>query len=385
MKQETNNEMDLLLRQLGRRQDVFAPDAEDHLDADELNAYAENVLPAKARTRYTEHLAECSRCRELVVQLSGPAGVVIADEVGKVSAPSGWRKFLAGLISPMVLRYAAPALGLIVVAAIGLVVLRSNNASREIAQLQSEQVKPADVPEPTPSQSGFMYDSSTKTANPPANKEAQIKDVQPSATPLPAAKPADVDQNAAGAGAKAPVAKAEAQPVTTGAEPPAPSPAKLDAISDEKRQRNEDEVRKQADEVKVAPGEESKKNFEMDRSKLAEQPATARARPAKSKSVGGIASTQSGVAAPQSTPRESAGRDDKDDSGETRSVAGKRFRKQGSVWIDTDYDSKGAMKLTRSSEAYRTLVADEPAIKTIADQLDGEIILVWKGRPYHIY
>src|ERR1700752_868272 len=174
MKQETNNEMDLLLRRLARRQDVFAPAAEDHLDADELSAYAENALPAKTRVRYTEHLAECSRCRELVGQLSASAGVVIAEQAGKVSGLSGWRKFLASLISPMVLRYAAPALGLIVVAAIGLVVLRSNNASREIAQLQSEQVKPADVPEPTPSQSGFMYDSQTKTANPSAAKEARI-------------------------------------------------------------------------------------------------------------------------------------------------------------------------------------------------------------------
>jgi hypothetical protein len=30
------------------------------------------------------------------------------------------------------------------------------------------------------------------------------------------------------------------------------------------------------------------------------------------------------------------------------------------------------------------LIADEPAIKTIADQLDGEIIVVWKSRTYRI-
>ena len=96
MKQETNNEMDLLLRQLARRQDVLAPDAEDHLDADELSAYAENVLPAKARARYTEHLAECSRCRELVVQLSPSAGVVVAHQADKVSGPVGMEKVSGG-------------------------------------------------------------------------------------------------------------------------------------------------------------------------------------------------------------------------------------------------------------------------------------------------
>jgi len=30
-------------------------------------------------------------------------------------------------------------------------------------------------------------------------------------------------------------------------------------------------------------------------------------------------------------------------------------------------------------------VGDEPAIKTIADTLDGEIIVVWKGRTYRIH
>src|SRR5215467_11325842 len=138
MKEETNNEMDLLLRRLGRRDDKSAPDTNgdiDHLDTDELNAYAENVLPAAARTRYTEHLAECARCRGLVVQLSSSAGVVPAVETVKAPEPSALRKFIASLFSPLVLRYAVPALCLIVVAAIGLLVLRQNkNADESIAQ-----------------------------------------------------------------------------------------------------------------------------------------------------------------------------------------------------------------------------------------------------------
>jgi hypothetical protein len=42
MKEEPKNEMDLLLRRLGRRDGATVPEAE-HLDADELNAYAENA------------------------------------------------------------------------------------------------------------------------------------------------------------------------------------------------------------------------------------------------------------------------------------------------------------------------------------------------------
>ena len=79
MNEERKNEMDLLLRRLGRRDAAAVPEA-DHLDADELSAYAENALPVAARARYTSHLAECSRCRELVVQLSPAAGVVVATD-----------------------------------------------------------------------------------------------------------------------------------------------------------------------------------------------------------------------------------------------------------------------------------------------------------------
>jgi hypothetical protein len=388
MKQETNNEMDLLLRQLARRQDVFAPGAEDHLDVDELSAYAENVLPAKARARYTAHLAECSRCRDLVVQLSTSAGVVIAEQTEKVSGPSVWRKFLASLLSPMVLRYAAPALGLIVVAAIGLVVLRRERAADQVAQVQNEQAKPAGAAgfaDPAQPQV-HSPDSPSKTSG-IVDKEVPAKNSpQLSPTPAPEGTPAAADQ--AARTAKAPEPKPESQPVVA-AEPPAPA-TKVDSgsVSDEIRQQNKEAAKKQEAEVKVTAAEDSKKNFEVGRvAKMSEEPATARSRAAKRKSeTDDSAGAATGTMAPASAPREESRRDDKDSSAETRTVAGRRFRKQGGIWIDTAYDSpRATMNINRSSEAYRSLIADEPAIKTIADQLDGEIIVVWKGRAYHIH
>ena len=401
MKQETNNEMDLLLRRLGRQQDIFAPDAGDHLDADELTAYAENVLPVKTRARYTEHLAECSRCRELVVRLSASAGVVIAEQTDKVSVPLGWRKFLAGLFSPMVLRYAVPALGLIVVAAIGLVVLRRQRATELVSQVRPDQSQATQVAEPVErfqspetgaaNNNKLLGDTvnADSASNKEANKEVQKKDAEqsPATAPQPTPAPADVvSQNAPAT--KAPPPKPEAQPVTVASEPPPPVRAKLDEVSD-KRQQNED-ARKQEAEVKVAKSEDSKKNFEVDelRKDDGATPSTARSRVAKNKTVmGGLASAQ-GAAAPASgagRDREEAGRGDRDSSAETRSVAGRRFRKQGGIWVDTAYDqSKAITTYHRDSESYRSLIADEPAIKTIADQLDGEIIVVWKSRTYRI-
>src|SRR5882762_4989481 len=91
MKQANNNEVDLLLRSLARGrgeaalQKLLRSEDEntapsDHLDADELNSYAEGVVPAPARARYTEHLADCDRCRGIVVGLTQAAGIGTRSE-----------------------------------------------------------------------------------------------------------------------------------------------------------------------------------------------------------------------------------------------------------------------------------------------------------------
>src|ERR1051326_3037645 len=117
MKPEANKEIDLLLRRIARGNGA-ARDGEvqlddRHLDIDELSSYAQNALPAAARARYTEHLADCATCRKLVTELSLSLGSAVAESVETVHEPSGWKKFFASLFSPMVLRYAVPALGVI--------------------------------------------------------------------------------------------------------------------------------------------------------------------------------------------------------------------------------------------------------------------------------
>ena len=72
--------------------------------------------------------------------------------------------------------------------------------------------------------------------------------------------------------------------------------------------------------------------------------------------------------------------------GVTRSVAGHRFRREGNAWIDVAYNpSQATVNVKRDSEQYRALIADEPGIGGIAEQLGGQVILVWKGRAYRIH
>lgn len=375
MRQETNNEMDILLRRLARQQETSA--STDHLDADELSSYAENVLPPAARARYTEHLAECSRCRDLVVQLSSSAGVVVAQQTAKVSEPSVLRKFLTSFFSPMVLRYAVPALGLVVVAAIGFMVSRDEGTNSPIAEVRNQQPAQAPVPasQPQPSASpdkdaSVFYDRAEPAANKAvAQGEAagRVGAIAPSAptVTVPAEAPQDTRAKTV----------EEAPPVTKEAPPPKPTPEVAELKKLEAQGRKQE-----AAEQTVTVQSEPEKAKRDDRSGVADF-AAATPSVARSRAESGIASA--GAAKPMAQTKDA---EKDEDEVETRTVAGRRFRRQGGVWVDTAYTSPRRItaEYKRGSEGYRTLVGDEPEIKRIADQLDGEIIIVWKGQVYKI-
>jgi len=370
MKQETNNEMDLLLRRLGRRDDAAVP--EDHLDADELSAYAENALPVAARARYTVHLAECSRCRSLIAQLSSSAGVVAATDSAAVPEPSGFRKFLASLFTPMVLRYAAPALGLIAVAVIGFVALRREQRSEYVAQDHGAGTPAVASPTAQPVH-GYGDSALKETPNKNGRVDTQARDQTAQAAPPPNAPPvvSSVETDVAKGKAAAQPKPEEQTASANEAPPPRPEPSATPAETEvsKKEVRELPAAAPQAERTLQAAERKDSDNFAR-----ARKPADAANAPAA-----GVSSAGTGSAA--KIQRDGTA----DSSADTQTVAGRRFRKQGNIWVDTAYDSsRDTVKLARGSEQYRALVADEPAIKTIADTLDGEIIVVWKGRPYRI-
>jgi outer membrane biosynthesis protein TonB len=378
MKQETNNEMDLLLRRLGRRDEPAA--ADEHLDADELNAYAENALPAKARARYTAHLAECASCRSLVVELSSSANVVASTDSVAVKEPSGFRKFLASLFTPMVLRYAAPALGLVVVAAIGFVVLRREQRSEYVAQ--DTNVQQRSGPSPSLQTSEGEVDSySTNKPSPGRLDERQEKKQTAQAAPAPPNAPptvSSIDTEVAKEKAEAQPQREEQKAATD-----APPPAKPEPTPTPEQSPRAAEPEAAKNEVKVQPAATASKTEKDARGAQRDDDSETQGFPRARRPANSIGGARAGtVGGMQSSDKDL----NANISANTRTVAGRRFRKQGSVWTDTAYDSsKDVMTLTRGSEQYRALVADEPAIKTIADQLDGEIIVVWKTRTYRIH
>ncbi len=405
MSQETNNEIDLLLRRMGRRDNSIARDSaasgeDSHLDTDELSSYAQNALPAAARARYTAHLAECATCRRLVTELSLSLGAATAP-ARAAHEPSGLKKFLAGLFSPLVLRYAVPALGVIVVMVIGFVVLRQQSQHELTAQLQERNgALPAAAPsaETTPSH-GFT--------DQPAREidKLESNNAKPSETKRKTESTPGEAGSGAGAAAPAPAAKdngpvAEVKPVVTATPAPA-APAKA-AEATEPQAKTDAVAKKQEEQSNEKPADEAAKapSPAATTSGLYQnQPAEHKVQnaPKLGSSTGALAGSRP-ISEPRgiaSTKRTETKEQEKGDDAnrvesrnaniETRTIAGRRFRKQGGVWTDTAYDSSTAtVNMTRNSEQFRALVADEPAIGTIAGQLEGEVIVIWKGRAYHI-
>ena len=175
-------------------------------------------------------------------------------------------------------------------------------------------------------------------------------------------------------------------PPTVEAEPAPPRPAKAAEPAETEQQKNEAAAKKQSDafavETKKAEisttqsNERARGTFQR-----APQPATGRDYGSKAKDA---PAARTGSASSTRILAEDAAQSEKDDAA-TRTVAGRRFRKERGIWTDTAYDSSTAtVNVARGSEQFRALVADEPEIKKIAEQLDGEVIVVWKGRAYRI-
>ena len=394
MNEANKNEVDLLLRSLvrGRKNAALqsglssAGDeravASDHLDADELNSYAEGVVPDPARVRYTEHLADCAICRSLVVGLTQAAGAVSRHEVAEQKNESSlWQK-LAVLLSPSVLRYAVPALVLTTVIGIGLFALRQQRESALVAENRPQNVqplleerdsalKPASEPSPTDQTAAGTAEATSEEKSKIQDKNLQAGQKLPdSSSSLAKAAPArglkDAEEAGVGTGAgealdlrAGPVAQPKA------AAPPSPLEAEKSAnyaldgpAKREDKERARDEFRNQSDDVH-GPNR-GRNNAPLSTTQ---------------RSVGGLTSERG--------PRV-MNNNIRNNEVETRNVLGKRFTRNGAVWVDTDYASQATIKLSRGSEQFRALVADEPGIRTIAERLDGAIIVVWKGRAYRI-
>jgi hypothetical protein len=409
MKREPNKEIDILLRKLSGKQNGDIAGAErnssasshEHLDADELNAYAENALPASLRSRYTEHLADCSSCRKTVTQLSISSTSAIAQPRVEESSPSALKRFLATLFSPLVIRYAVPAMAVILVVALAWIVGRRQPPNDQVAQNTGSQPQGHDSQLSRPAASAVPNEPDSPAAH---NNEPRstASSAESKSAPRSEATPAEEKAAETGAGNKAPEARKSderkegegaATNVAAAAPPPVTVKAPSAAAADTAQPKTVNDVQqtqreaKQKAESEIAKAQNQVQQESNNRRANEQQ----RSGPSEPKAVqrGMIAGQRNEPAREQPRQRAKVAEEDKDttrdDEAEVRTVAGHKFTKRGSVWIDALYNSGNATtNVSRDSEQYRSLMGDEPGLRVIAEQLSGEIIVVWKGRPYRI-
>jgi hypothetical protein len=398
MNREPNKEIDILLRKLSGKPNGNAAAAEgnssasapEHLDADELNAYAENALPASLRSRYTEHLADCNSCRKLVTQLSLSSTAAIVQAPVEESAPSRVMALLAGLFSPLVIRYAVPTMAVILVVAIAWIVVRREPVYDQVAKNTETRTQPTLADQ----SSSPAVDQIPNDSSAPQKGFTERHPAQPQGTP------SEGRAAVTSAGNKAPEESKEGEVAAKQDQPPPAAPVTVvapsggtGAVAQTKAvssvDRNELEARKKA-EAEVAKVQNQNQNqiqnqqerraYEQNRSGPSEPKAVQRGVNTQ-KSNESPRDTRQRAAEPEAQAKDKAS----DDEAEVRTVGGHKFTKRGRVWVDALYNSESATtNVSRGSEQYRSLMGDEPGLRAIVEQLSGEVLVVWKSRSYRI-
>jgi hypothetical protein len=421
MKDTDDRPIELLLRRHAQSNSGLANGGSEsvalssHLDADEMNAFAENALPPALRSRYSSHLADCDSCRKLVSALSMNASTAtrIASDAGEVKPDrSSFWQMLAALFSLPLMRYGIPALTIILLAVTAFVTLRPAPAPEFVAQKNESPAASSDGRIAITATPDATNSSTTGQFTIPAPNRDAAKNPAPTPTPAPGLFGLDVPEKggATTMSKAAPTDYAGAanntqiqQQPQYAPEPKAPINGRQDQFKDapaaaapagqlaksgsdlklaEKAGNAEDENRdrRDADRGKT----ETAKKEEISRYSRDGLPVSPPKAINESKEKGGPRRAREET---QSEMRGSGAASARraNDSEQTRNVGGHRFRRDGNTWIDAGYDSaRGLVTLSRTSEKYQKLANDQVGLRAIVEEL-GNVIVVWNGKQYRIH
>ena len=394
-------QMDVLLRRFTGG--LSGEPANDHLDADEMSAFAEGALPPAARAQYVSHLADCDRCRKQVSSLAIATGAVARTEQSvaeKIERRRFWQ-ILAGFFAVPVLRYAAFGAVLLIVAGVGFIALRPRgDRPALVASNESKQQEPVTAVKPsTDTNGGLNKDSNTARSasvsqspatsdqNPKRDEDRVAENTTPPLQPMKEI-PKPVDE-----------AEKKAEQLTV-APKSGYAPAPPGEIQSEARaQTGSGGVVTRSDSPKKAEDKLTAADRERDMAKdsgrgddvtrTSSQPSSAMRRAEDSKQKGPsrnmdnvMANNQSANEAQNAAPKTLRGEASTEERPQTRSVGGHKFRRQGNSWVDQKFKSSMTLKnISRGSDEFAAL---DSGVRSMAQQLGGEVIVVSKGKAYLI-
>jgi hypothetical protein len=342
----------------------------EHLDADVIAAFAEGAVPQNVRMQYTAHLADCTRCRRILASVAverpaEKAAVVPAALAAETAVP--WYK---ALFATRNMALAMGSLALLFAVMIGYIALRQNDAgSASVSQVtsSSDRIEPpfaqTEASNSAPADAASSTNSNTAARN--AAVPSAIAGASPvtvgnlSAAPAPeeeslsAAKTEDLPLAARSGSLLVGESSSSAKPAA--APPPPPAPVKSAETA--------------ADAVTAGTTAAAEKD-ENERKAMSLQ-RVAPAPSAKMRAAGsGPLQTQSNQVNNRNF-----------DLPVTRSVGGKTFSNKESVWYDSAYTGQATTNVRRSTDEFNKLDA---GLRSIANNLGGTVVVVWKSKAYRI-
>lgn len=377
MELEFDKEIDALLhKSLSGRSptgDALAP----HLDADELSAFAENVLPAKTRALHMAHIADCDRCRRILsnlVMLNSDAEVqpIAAAAAVPVIAPAASEPWYRKLMLFPNLAYVMGGLVLVFGGMITLSLLQTANNERSSSISQVSEQAPAARGPMAPSEPdyGITANSNASVASPSANSnatsmmpESANKMANSASNTMSSVAPSD------GVPAKEELAKSVESPYVTGEDKKAGPPPPPAAITQPAPPAKDDMAADAIVAESRAESESNERKRSVDDQKLKQSPR---------RDSGGAAKPAPGpLMGRQVYPNQSSNTFELP----TRRIGGKGFSRKNNVWYDDSYSGQATTNIRRNTEDYRKL---DRGLRTIAESLDGVVVVVWSEKAYRI-
>lgn len=376
MEVDFDKEIDALMRSSGGGRTITISEfAAPHIDADTLNAFAENALPDAARKGYMTHLADCDGCRKTFAELismnaeAEPVSAVSAIPVAIAETSVPWYKSLFAVQN---LAYGMGALVIAFAGFIGYNVLQNTGMGDSAASVSkvSDQ-RPASGPMVADADSENFAANTTSNASSAANANTAVsanKQVQPAELAKGSAANTIVGKDVAIA-TERPAMSADGADVTAA---PPPFPA---AAAPEKRPEPK-ELLSETDKAKDdSQGYELKVQKQQDQMPSAGNMPNTQAGPSRNVQRDNRASGERESAKKRSIP--AFGRA----ASPSKTVSGKNFSQRDNVWYDSSYNGQGTTNIRRGTEDYRKL---DSGLRSIAESLDGVVVVVWKAKAFRI-
>lgn len=380
MELEFDKEMDALLRKARSGTSVAKP-AGIHLDADAIAAFAEGAIPDAVRKTYTAHFADCDSCRKVlshVALLNEPEAMkAVAATAARAPAaiPVPWYSSL--LRSPGL----AAAFGLLVLTFGGVLVYvvtqRNSNDASTVAMYEN---KPAATPVPYAGiDSNSNAASTSAISNAAANTSNMMSNASRAATNSSANTVSKngpttldgVDTASGGSfGQSSPSGTTTVQPPAASA----PAPSDLPINGRNTRELALDKPKTATEERKQDKDEDQKETVTT-RNRAAEDDRLARGDSSAKKAIGGP-SRAAGPVQNQMQINSATS-----EMAVTRRVGGKTFHNSNGAWYDNAYHGQSTTNVRRGTDDFKKL---DSGLRSIANDLGGVVVVVWKDKAYRI-